>query len=198
MSSHLLCLSKIDEMIKLPISALNIRYFLWKKEKLNREKWLKELMRMLDCNKVRAKQLLLNDLPTQEEEKKAAGAFGRSEEDVTTYLFLDDKVDVLKENLEYLFESIEQKHLAEEIGVTKDAVSKWKLGKQNVSRKNLAILRQYFRLPSDIDLRNDPIFLSWTPIDDQHRREWLNQQIKETDSDTLRDLFPAFERLFRE
>jgi transcriptional regulator with XRE-family HTH domain len=185
-------------MSKTSISSYNLRYLLWKEEKTNRSKWLDRIMNKLGYSKSKAKQLLLGDKLELEEQKKLAEAFGRSEEDFAASLFFDDKVDVISENISYLFESIEQKQLAKEIGVTKDAVSKWKNAKQGITKKNLAALLQYFRLPSETNLKTDPIFLSWTPIDDHRRREWINEQIREIDSDDLRDLFPAFERLLKD
>lgn len=185
-------------MSKITISSYNLRYLLWKEEKTDRTKWVDRLMNVLNCSRTRAKQLLLNDPPEPEEQKKLAKKFGRLEDDFVTSLFFDDKVDILSENLSYLFESIEQKQLAQDIGVSKDAVSKWKNAKQGTTKKNLVALRQYFRLPSETNLKNDPIFLSWTPIDDRRRREWINKQIEEIDSDDLRDLFPAFEKLLKD
>lgn len=185
-------------MSKISTSSYNLRYLLWKDEKIHRNRWVDKLMSILGCSKSTAKRLLLNETIEPEDQRKLAEAFGRSEEDFAISLFFDDKVDVLSENLSYLFESIEQKQLAKEIGVTKDAVSKWKNAKQGIKEKNLSALRQYFRLPSETNLKTDPIFLSWTPIDDPRRREWINEQIKEIDSDELRDLFPAFEKLLKD
>ncbi len=178
------------------IASQNLRYILWKKEKINREGWIDELILLLKCDKVRAKQLLLTEFPSESEVAEIANNLGISSDEIKINLFLEDQIVILKENLEYLFESIEQKQLAKEIGVSKDAVSKWKLGKQKISKKNLTNIHRYFRLPSDVNLEDDPVFLSWTPIDDKRRRFWLHQQIEEMDSDTLRDLFPTFERLF--
>ncbi len=185
-------------MSKIPISSYNLRYLLWKEEKMDRHKWVTILMNKLDCPKSRAKQLLLKDIPTLEEQKKIAETFGRSDEDFATYLFFDDKIDVLPENLNYLFESIEQKKMAMEIGVTERTVSRWKGGDHDISDKHLRALRRYFGLPSGTDLRIEPVFLSWTPIDDRRRRKWLRRQIEEIDSEDLRVLFPAFEKLFKD
>lgn len=184
-------------MSRISTESYNLRYLLWKEEKIKREKWVDKLIFLLGCSKMRAKQLLLNDLLEQNEKNILAEAFNKSDEDFTVSLFFDDKVNTLLENLNYLFESVMQIHIAKEIGVTERTISRWKAGDHDISDGHLAALRRIFQLPSGTDLRKDPIFLSWVPIDDRGRRQWLSRQIKEIDSADLTELFPAFEKLFK-
>lgn len=184
-------------MDKISIESNNLRYLLWKEEKIDRESWVDQLGRVLNCSQKRAKQLLLNELPTKTEVENVAKAYTRSYDEFLVSLFFDDKVDVLPENLKYLFESIKQKELADKIGVKERTVSRWKNGDHDISDFHLTEIRQYFGLPFEINLRNDPIFLSWLPIDDPRRRQWLQRRIQEIDSDKLRNFFPALEKLLK-
>lgn len=185
-------------MAKISITALNIRYFLWKKDKTERGNWAESLALLIGCEKTRAKELLVHGQFSSSELEKFAQIVGQTDSTAIHAPFFEERINVLLENVQYLLESVKQKDLAREIGVTKDTVSRWFRGGHNISPKHLDELRRFFRLPADIDLKTDAIFLSLTPFDDQRRREWLAQQIKEIDPDQLRDLFPAFERLFRE
>lgn len=185
-------------MSKISIPTLNIRYYLWKKNKIERNKWAEELALLLGCSKARAKELLFHGQLSSDELEKFAEVVGQTESTTIHAPFFEEKIDVLQENLKYLLESIKQKDLAKEIDVRKETVSRWNRGDHNITPKHLDALRNYLRLSTDVNLKTDAIFLSLTPFDDSSRRKWLNQQIKEIDSDVLRDLFPAFERLFRE
>lgn len=185
-------------MDNISIARSNIRYFLWKKEKRERSGWAETLAKLLGCGKPRAKELLFHGQLSADELERFIKVAELPNAETFQAPFFEEKPNILKENLQYLFESIKQKDLAQEIGVSKDTVSRWYRGDHNITPNNLDALRKYLRLSADVNLRKDAIFLSLTPFDDRSRREWLNQQINEIDSDLLRDLFPAFERLFRE
>ena len=65
----------------------------------------------------------------------------------------------------------------------------------NVLRKNLGELCRYFRLPNAEYLREEPIFLSPTPISTAEQRAWVRERANALDAVALQYLFPALERV---
>jgi transcriptional regulator with XRE-family HTH domain len=187
-------------MDKLPQAALNIRYFLWKKKGVPANGWSRELSNLLSCERTRAEELLWSGRLSHQELMLLAEDAGVTEESFLNSPFIEERIDILSVNLVYLFESLEhggQKRFAESIGISPVNITRWKSGETKINAKHLMQIKEFFGLASAVDLQTDPIFLSLTPYGDQNRRRWLNERMKEIDEDSLRRLFPAFERLFR-
>ncbi|MFN7929341.1 MAG: helix-turn-helix transcriptional regulator [Blastocatellia bacterium] len=181
-------------------TAENLRFLLWKQKK-PREHWATELARMASCTEHRAEKLLQGSALTTAEQKAIAQLAHCQEEDIQSARFLGEEVNVLFENIRFLTDKkitgITGKEMASAIGVTEVTLSRWKNRKQTPEANQLARLCQFLHISPRIDLKSEAIFLSSSPIGDFMRRQWLRQQIEEIDSQTLRDLFPALERMFK-
>jgi len=59
----------------------------------------------------------------------------------------------------------------------------------------LPLLRGHSALPRETDLRIEPLFLSPSPVGAREQRDWLSDRIDRLEAETLRDLFPALERI---
>lgn len=185
-------------MSKLSIPALNIRYFLSKREDVKREDWIDELDSLMGCGKERAKELILRGQFTPKELKKFAEVAGQNEDIVMHSPMFEENVNVLLENVQHLAKSYGQKKMADKIGVADITVSRWCNQKQKINPSNIEAIHHRLQLPSNIDIRTDPIFLFLTPFEDAERKKWLNERINELDAGTLRDLFPALEKLLKD
>lgn len=179
----------------------NVKYLLWSDKDLPREEWLSRLVEWTKSDPIRAKELIYGAEPSSSEQKNIAEAVNRTESDLRhARLLEEDGINLLRENVLYLLDNLEhgeQGKLAKSIGVDEDTITKWKSG-QGIRPKNLEALREYFRMPSDVDLKTKPIFLELTPFGDKRRREWLHNHIDQLEPDTLRDLFPSLVRQLRE
>jgi transcriptional regulator with XRE-family HTH domain len=181
------------------IASENLRYLLWR-EKVNRESWAEKLAEWANCSESRAEKLL-NDAPlTNSEQEMIAKTTNEREEALQTERFLGNQVHILFENLEFLLDKkIHHKkvvEIAEGIDVSRTAVTRWKKREQEPEEKHLAKLTLYFGL-SEINLREDPVFLHRLPVGDLNRREWIKKKVDELDSTKLNKFFPAFEKLLR-
>lgn len=175
-------------------TSLSLKYLLWK-QKVDREHWIEQLASWANCSPDTARVIL------------DRGELGATElisicdtlhlaADELIYAFETSGTDILSENLKYLMARGEQKIVAEVIGVHKTNISKWKAGKQRPEKKNLEKMIQYFGLPEDIDLNNNPLFLSLRPVTPQQRREWILERLNKISAHRLAELFPALESLF--
>jgi hypothetical protein len=189
-------------MERIPDSAINIRYFLWRDRRVPGKEWAAELASILNCDLDRANELLRHGQLSQDELLTLSDFAGVTEGDFLNAPFLGDRVEVLQKNVEYLFKSEGrggQKKFAESINVSPINVSRWRSAKTSVktsiSPKHLVQIKEHFSLPLNIDLTKHPIFLSLMPYGDQFRREWLKEKIQQVDRETLQMLFPAFEKL---
>jgi transcriptional regulator with XRE-family HTH domain len=182
-------------------TAENLRYLLWQRN-IPKDQWAECLKEWIGCDRYRADALLTGTRrPSSEEQNKIARITEVSEEDLRLTRLLTAE-EILRGNVQYLLNSLErgkQKTLARYTGASEVTVSRWHTGAQLPTKgEYLDGLRRYFGLPADIDLKDEPLFLSLSPIGDKQRREWLCAQIHQLRPETLRRLFPALERLLRE
>jgi transcriptional regulator with XRE-family HTH domain len=176
--------------------ARNLRYLLWRKG-IPREKWVNRFSNWLNCDTQRSRALLTGTPLTPQELDRLAEDLGCAEEELQFGNPLAE-VSVLQENLKYLMEATkrgQKKELADYLGIRPGSLSRWLSGKQQPNRKHLQKIQSFFGLPSHFDLAQDPLFLSLSPLSAVEQREWLHQRIDLLDVETLRQLFPALERL---
>lgn len=185
-------------MTMMPTSVINIRYFLFKQREAAREKWADKLHDLLGVSKERAEELLVHGQFSVEELKEFSKLVGHDEFVAVDSPYFEENVDVLLENVRFLAKSIGQKKLADKIEVSKDTVSRWCRNVQKITQKHLDSIHHRLRLPSNVDLNNEPVFLFLTPFDDKRRKEWINEKINNLDPGTLSDLFPALEKLLKD
>jgi transcriptional regulator with XRE-family HTH domain len=176
--------------------ARNLRYLLWRKG-IPREKWVNRFSNWLNCDTQRSRALLTGTPLTPPELSRLAEEIGCSEEEIQFGNPLAE-VSVLHENLKYLVEAPkrgQKKELADYLGIRPGSLSRWLSGKQQPTHKHLQKIQAFFGLPPHLDLARDPLFLSLSPLSTVEQRDWLHQQIDALDAETLRQLFPALERL---
>ncbi|MBU0492763.1 MAG: hypothetical protein KKA73_22290 [Chloroflexi bacterium] len=177
----------------------NLRYLLWKAD-IKRRDWIAQLAHWAQCDHYWAKALLRGAEPRPEEWVRIASAAGIPETDLRDKRLVEAE-DILLVNLRHLLSTLrrgEKGALVTAIGVHNTTLSKWSGGVQRPTSEHLEGLHNYFGLPSDMDIRTQPVFLSCVPISDVERRQWLIERIQQLDKDTLRQLFPALERLLEE
>jgi transcriptional regulator with XRE-family HTH domain len=182
------------------LSSENLRYLLWR-SKIKREDWSVQLSAWAKCHKSRAEEIL-NGAPLETiEQQEIAKNTDVSEEAIQTERFLNDKVDVLWENIKFLTEKDYTGEklvaIARAIGVSQVTISRWRSRNQRPEDAQIAKLCLYFNLPAKTDLKTDSIFLSLYPIGALDRKNWLKQQIDQLDPEILDEIFPALRRLLK-
>jgi hypothetical protein len=181
----------------------NLCYLLWREE-VNREEWVSQMATWARCSPRRALSLLIDGtLQSAEQENIAAEVKNVTAEEIQYVRLVErDSVDIRRENVCYLTDTrqhrVKMKDVADSIGVKNFTLTRWKNEEQMPSPSNLRELCRFYGLSRDVDPESDPIFLLPLPIGDTRRREWLYDRIKDLESTTLQDLFPALERLLRE
>ncbi|MEZ5583616.1 MAG: helix-turn-helix transcriptional regulator [Candidatus Competibacteraceae bacterium] len=177
----------------------NLRFLLWNGGS-KRKQWANHLADWLGGDVSRAVQLLQGRiLPNAIELHRLADHTGRTQEDIL-FANLVAEVSILGENLRYLIDGPKRgrkKALAEALGIKPITLSRWLAGKQIPARKHLLAMQAYFGLPAGTDLETLPLFLELSPVGGLEQREWLHRQIDGLDEETLRQLFPALEKLLR-
>lgn len=144
--------------------------------------------------------MLLGSKPAGEPAiQKIASRFQVEPEDLLyAELMPADKVNVVQANLRMLMKALgsgQKKVLAQHLEVHPATISRWLSGTQAPDRKTLQRLASYFELKAGTDLASDPLFLNPHPVSDSERREWLLRKVKEIDSASLSELFPALVRM---
>ena len=181
--------------------TLNIRYLLWR-EGVRRDEWAAKLADLLGCDIRRAQEILSGGVDLQPKEVAAmAKAYKVGANDVRTLSFLSkEKVDVLTANIRHLIDGLahgQRRQFASHLGVDVTTVSRWSTAAQRPTKTKLGRIRDYFGLPIGTDLECDPIFLSLDPVTGSEMKSWLHERIEGLDADTLRNLFPALQRLLK-
>ena len=181
--------------------TLNIRYLLWR-EGERREEWAAKLTDLLGCDIRRAQEILSGGVDLQPKEISAmAKAYKIGVNDMRTLNLLSkEKVNVLTANIRHLIEGLahgQRKYFAAELGVDVTTVSRWSSSAQRPTRTKLRRICEYFGLPLATNLEDDPVFLSLDPVTGSEMKSWLHEQIEGLDADTLRNLFPALQRLLK-
>jgi len=181
--------------------TLNIRYLLWR-EGVRRDEWAAKLADLLGCDIRRAQEILSGGVDLQPKEISAmAKAYKVGVNDMRTLNLLSkEKVDVLIANIRHLIDGLahgQRRQFATKLGVDVTTVSRWSTAAQRPTKTKLGRIRDYFGLPVATDLEGDPIFLSLDPVTGSEMRGWLHEQIEGLEADTLRNLFPALQRLLK-
>lgn len=179
--------------------AKNLRVSLWRKD-IPPAGWTKHVSTWANTSEARADQLLRGDgdSPSLSEiERIAAGSEQSSDELVHGDLL--EGVDVLKENLKSLLTTLPhggRLEFAKAIGVDPTTVSRWATGKFPPRRApNLVAIRNYFQLPSTVEIRSTPLFLELGPIGSIAKRQWLHERIDSLPGGELNQLYPALRKL---
>jgi transcriptional regulator with XRE-family HTH domain len=143
--------------------------------------------------------LLRGSDPQPEEIRRITEIFGLSEDGfVAADMLTENGVDVLRNNLTRLTGELKrgaQQQLAHDLGFHETTISNWLSGSRQPAGRGLVALCRHFALPRETDLRTEPLFLSPSPVGAREQRDWLSDRIDRLEAETLRDLFPALERI---
>ena len=180
---------------------LNIR-FLLRREGVGRSEWSTKLAGLLGCDIRRSQEILGGGVDLQPKELALiAKAYKIGVNELRTQnLVSKENVDVLAANIRHLIDGLahgQRKHFAAELGVDVTTVSRWSSSAQRPTKTKLKRICDYFGLPLATNLEDDPVFLSLDPVTGSEMKSWLHEQIEGLDADTLRNLFPALQRLLK-
>ena len=181
--------------------TLNIRFLLWR-DGVKRDEWSAKLANLLGSDIPRAQEILSGGVDLQPTEVALiAKAYKVTVNKLRTQsLVSEEKVDVLTANIRHLIDGLahgQRRQFAAQLGVDVTTVSRWSTAAQRPTKTKLGRIRDYFGLPVATNLEGDPIFLSLDPVTGTEMRSWLHEQIEGLDADTLRNLFPALQRLLK-
>lgn len=181
--------------------SLSIRFLLWR-EGVRRDEWAAKLADLLGCNIHRAQEILVGtvDLEPQEVALIAKAYKVTVNKLRTQSLVSEEKADVLSANIRHLIDGLahgQRRQFASKLGVDVTTVSRWSTAAQRPTKTKLGRIRDYFGLPVATNLEGDPVFLSLDPVTGNEMRSWLHEHIEGLDADTLRNLFPALQRLLK-
>jgi transcriptional regulator with XRE-family HTH domain len=178
--------------------AENIRYLLWK-DRFASEEWKQWLARCLNCDSEYAEKILLGKVNVSDEHLKSLLEQWGYEEGILRYSKLaQEETNVLTLNLNYIFDNLDRgikKAIALHLNVHPTTISRWCAGENKPTENNLDGLKDYIGISKAIDLTEEPLFLSLSPMSDLARRQWLHKHIDELSTDELAKLFPALEKL---
>lgn len=176
--------------------SINLRYLLWSR-KVDRQQWPSHLAGWARCGQQRADALLRDGDLKPDEQTFIAKSLSLAEDDLRFADFIDG-VNILHQNLIFLFSGVnrgEKKEIAKQVGVHNTTLSNWINGKRPPNNENLEKLCAQFNIPSGIDLKSDPVFLSLEPIGERAQKIWLHEHIDRLEQHTLQELFPALKKL---
>ncbi len=180
---------------------MNIRFLLWR-EGVRRDDWGTKLANLLGCDIRRAQEILSGATdPESQEVALIAKAYKVAANKLRTQsLVSEEKVDVLSANIRHLIEGLahgQRRQFAGQLGVDVTTVSRWSTSAQRPTKTKLMRICDYFGLPVTTNLQSDPVFLSVDPVTGSEMKGWLHEQIDGLETDTLRNLFPALQRLLK-
>jgi transcriptional regulator with XRE-family HTH domain len=180
----------------------NVLHRLWSEDDAGarrggREHWIKRLRRLTGWPESKCRAFLERQEMSERDVKDLADHLGL-EEEVLRMQRLVEHEDLLKQNLAFLFASLEHGQkgaLAEHTGVSGSTVSRWVNEQHPPDRRNLQRLARYFGLPAGTDLRTEALFLSYRPVTLRQRRRVLKERLEALPDEHLRDYLPALEKL---
>jgi len=176
----------------------NVRYLLWSRG-IKHATWSRQVAEWAGCDLARAEELLQGESPSAAELERLARVLEVPDEELRLgRLFDSTRVDVLGKNIEHLLDGLahgEHKQLAAALDVHPTTVSRWSGGKQQPPAATRERLCRYFGKPAGTDLTTEPLFLDPTPHSEQGMRDRLENYIRQMSVRTLRELYPALERL---
>lgn len=174
---------------------------LWQQGK-PQESWGAEVATWATCSEDRAWLLLKAEKPRQNEIEVISQATGYGQDElVFSNLLQESGLDIWQENVVYLVNSLghgENSKLAQALGIQGSTISKWKRRGPTPEKTHKSGIQSFFGVPTAIDMEHHSLFLDLSPISAMEQRVWLHKQIEQLDSQTLQQLFPALERLFRD
>ena len=175
----------------------NLRFLLWQKHPTPGNDWPSRVTRWCAVDVQRAVQLLNGAYPQDAEVAELAR---ESQFEAETLMFqrLLKPSDILANNIRYLFDGLghgAKGEFASAIDVDASTISRWKRGKLRPSSGHLDLLKRQFGLPAEIELDDDPLFLSARPVSHMQRREWLKARIDDLSLKEMNELFPALYRI---
>lgn len=180
-------------------ASRNIRYLLRRSE-IDPESWPRELRRRTGWSQAEVASFLFGEDTQPYDLRRLAESFDLTEEELAlSDLLSEASVDVFRENLDYLLEGAEhgtRRELAAAVGVSPNTVSRWCSGTVHPTADNTEQIAAFFGLPADINIQEEPIFLSTDPVSAFRQRQWLHSKIQELPKRDLIILFPALRRLF--
>ncbi|MDA7618291.1 hypothetical protein N8703_03230 [Verrucomicrobia bacterium] len=188
--------------MNLTTSALNLR-FLLRRQSPDPETWAGILWRKGICeSKARALDVLKGAEIRGNELQVAFKCFdlGHPEELGAAPLFEQDGESVLKLNLEFLMSTLPhgwKRRLAHRLDIKQETISRWTTNGVPPEKKNIQGIIKFFGLPDDTNLREDPMFLSMSPLGVFAQKLWLQQRIEQTSGSEFGRVFPALEKIFR-
>lgn len=165
--------------------AKNLGYLLWKLS-IPWENWVSVVADWVRCDKWRAKELLLDGKPRDEEVCRLAEKLKVDPSDLIyqDLLELDSSVNVLRENLRRLLNKLphgSKRDLANQLGVEPITLSRWLAGSQKPRLSVTEKLKSVFHIPPEVDLKKNPLFARFEPIGIYEQRMWLHQRIDQLD-----------------
>lgn len=201
--------------------SLNLRFLLWQDEisslqKLEKpsqwterlSKWSRRLADWAECDASRAEALIkgVEISQTELENIKQNKRFNEDEFMIlintnllqVNFEFRNKSLDIWQENVLFLLTKLEhgeKTRLAELLNINSANLSKWNKRVHVPEKKYKSKIQQYFNLSNQIDLEQEPLFLSLDPISIQEQKLWLCQKIQEIPEKSLQDFFPALKRL---
>jgi len=186
----------------------NLCFLLWREDEPRRN-WADKLAEWIDCDLLRAERLLRGEEQLRQEELQAiANQLNLPEDDVVAILETDlldqSGISIYEENLKYLLRLVKElkkgckQEFAQAIGVDATTVSRWIKGELSPKTDNVIKICKFFRPYSYTDLKEEPLFLSPSPVDVMEQRVWLEERVREMSDRTIQQLFPALERLLKD
>jgi hypothetical protein len=193
----------VDIDMSRELENLNLRYLLWRAERLDRRNWTAILAKWLNCPIEKAQRILQGERLTGEQYSlifEQSPVVVDEGEFFNRSLIEVDRVDVVRENVRFLLEQLrhgEAKQLGVALSVSDHTVSEWKRWRRKggIEKQHLLGLARYFGIDPRVSLYTEPVFLWTEPIGGRQRREWLRRQITFLSEDELSELFPALKKL---
>lgn len=159
--------------------------------------WAKTISVRSDLSEGRAAELIQGGQPKRSEESALAEAFGLD----ASELLAAPLYDVLKENLKYLLKALprgERKKLAVALDLTQSQLSRWVTTEVRPERINLRRLVRYFGLDPDLELSQEPLFLSTGPVGGYAQKQWLIRRIQAASPERIVKHFATMEIIFQD
>ena len=177
----------------------NLRYLLHK-EGAPKHDWIMRLSQWMQASEGLAKAYLTGrDSPNEESIQMVANRFDIEVHEFSGDLLSYCQTDVLKENLSFLFEGHgKQKEFQEMYGVDPSTTSKWVKGKITPSEKNLERIKKFFGLPSELNLKTDPLFLEMDPVGIRDRKKWVQERLEDLSVEEFSSIYPALRKMVEE
>jgi hypothetical protein len=142
--------------------------------------------------------LLGKQVPSDHEAERISSVFGFNKEELYLSNLIEEfNVNILSENIDYLFKQLPRGGLTEFtewVGVDQSSVSRWRHG-QTPGKQNLEKIKEYFRLNNTEDLKSSLLFLSLEPVGDRQRKNECIRLLNELEVEEFAKMYPALKKL---